>query len=465
MKNTLSLLLLFITAGLFAQDIAGTWNGMLSFPGGQLRLAINITKTGTGYTATMDSPDQGATGIPVTAISFVNNILNFSIENAKIEYEGTYQSNAFKGTFRQSGMPIPLDLGRDAVQAAAKPARPQEPKQPYPYHTENVTFKNEKAGITLAGTLTLPKKEGNYPAVVLISGSGPQNRDEEVLDHKPFLVLADHLTRNGIAVLRYDDRGVGESTGNFASATTDDFASDAEAAFNYLKTRKEINKKKIGLAGHSEGGTIAPIIASRNEDMAFIVLMAGSTIPGDELLLLQNYMLGKASGMPEAELVKLGGINKKIYDVLKQENNPDAMKQRLNTIFETEMRPILVSKGIPQGQVKEYMEAQVVAMTSPWYVHFIRYNPGPALEKVRCPILAINGDKDQQVTSVANLAAVKRATEKSGNKKVTVKELPGLNHLFQESATGSPQEYGTIEQTFSPVALNEISAWILRQVK
>ena len=465
MKNTLTLLLLFITAGLFAQDITGTWNGMLSFPGGQLRLAINITKTGAGYTATMDSPDQGATGIPVTAISFVNNILNFSIDNAKIEYEGTYQSNAFKGTFRQAGMPIPLDLGRDAVQAAAKPARPQEPKQPYPYHTENVTFKNEKAGITLAGTLTLPKKEGNYPAVVLISGSGPQNRDEELMDHRPFLVLADHLTRNGIAVLRYDDRGVGESTGNFESATTDDFASDAEAAFNYLKTRKEINKKKIGLAGHSEGGTAAPIVASRNEDMAFIVLMAGSTIPGDDLLLLQNYMLGKASGMPEAELTKLSGINKKIYDAVKEENNPDAMKQRVNKIFETEMRPVLVSKGIPQGQVKEYMDMQVATMTSPWYVHFIRYNPGPALEKVKCPILAINGDKDQQVASVANLDAVKRAAEKSGNKKVTVKQLPGLNHLFQESATGSPQEYGTIEQTFSPVALNEISAWIIKQVK
>ncbi|RZJ74086.1 MAG: alpha/beta hydrolase [Flavobacterium sp.] len=465
MRNTLTLLLLLIVTGLFAQDITGTWNGMLSFPGGQLRLAINISKTGTGYTATMDSPDQGASGIPVTAISFVNNTLNFSIENAKIEYEGTFENNGFKGTFRQAGMPIPLYLGRDAVQAAAKPARPQEPKQPYPYHTENVTFKNEKAGITLAGTLTLPKKEGNYPAVVLISGSGPQNRDEELMDHRPFLVLADHLTRNGIAVLRYDDRGVGESTGNFASATTDDFASDAEAAFNYLKTRKEINKKKIGLAGHSEGGTAAPIVASRNEDMAFIVLMAGSTIPGDDLLLLQNYMLGKSSGMPEAELTKLSGINKKIYNAVKEENNHEAMKQRVSKIFETEMRPVLVSKGIPQGQVKEYMDMQVATMTSPWYVHFIRYNPGPALEKVKCPILAINGDKDQQVASVANLDAVKRAAEKSGNKKVTVKQLPGLNHLFQESATGSPQEYGTIEQTFSPVALNEISAWILKQVK
>lgn len=464
MKKLFSLFILCIGTGLFAQDITGAWNGLLTFPGGKLRLTLNVTKTGESYTATVDSPDQGAAGIPVKTIAYTGNTLTFSIPEIKADYKGTYANNTFTGTFTQNAYPLPLNLSRDEVKVTAV-KRPQEPVKPYPYYTEEVTFKNEKDNIILSGTLTLPKKEGNYPAVILISGSGPQNRDEELMDHKPFLVLADHLTKNGIAVLRYDERGVEKSGGSFETATTADFARDAAAAFAYLKTRKDINKKKIGFAGHSEGGMVAPMVAAENADVAFIVLMAGPGIAGDETLTLQNYLIGRANGMPEEELTRLAGINKKVYEAIKQENTPAALKARLTTVMNTDLKPLLHSKGIPQDQIDQYAQRQLDEMTSPWITWFIRYNPATALEKVKCPILAINGDKDLQVAPIANLDGIKRATDKGGNKKVTIKQLPGLNHLFQESATGNPSEYATIEQTISPVALNEISGWITKQVK
>lgn len=468
MKKIFAILLLVIAPALFAQDVTGPWHGLISFPGGSLRFSMNITKTAAGtYTATADSPDQGVKGMPIQSVTFDGRTLAFAIPEAQVEYKGTLENNIIKGTFSQGGQPLALDLSREEVkkEKPAGPVRPQEPVKPYPYRSEDVTFKNEKAGITLAGTLTLPQKEGSYPAVVLITGSGAQNRDEEILGHKPFLVLADHLTKNGIAVLRYDDRGIGASGGNFATALTSDFAADAAAAVQYLATRKEINKSQIGLIGHSEGGAAAPMVAANNPDVAFIVLMAGPAIPGDEIMMLQNYMLGKANGMPEEELTKLGNINRHIYDVIKQEEDLNIMKSRLQAVFNKEMKPLLHSKGISQGDIDNYATMQVTELASPWYSNFIKYNPAVYLEKVQCPILAINGENDLQVAPKPNLDAIARTAEKSGNKRVTVKQLPGLNHLFQESATGLPAEYGTIEQTISPVAMNEVSGWILRQVK
>jgi pimeloyl-ACP methyl ester carboxylesterase len=463
MKNIFLFVLALIYIPLFAQDITGSWKGTLKFQGGQIPLIFNISGTGNGHSATMDSPNQGAKGIPVTTVTFSGDNLVLAIPAANIEYRGTLTNNTVKGTYTQNGNVIPLDLVRG--QAEIKKTRPQEPLKPYPYHTEDVVFRNEKAGITLAGTLSMPKKEGNFPAVVLITGSGGQNRDEELLGHKPFLVLADHLTRSGIAVLRYDDRGVGASQGVFEAATSADFATDAEAAFSYLKTRKEINKKKIGLAGHSEGGTIAPVVAATNPDVAFIVLMAAGNISGDELMMLQNYMLGKASGMPETELTRLGTINRKLYTIIKQESAVPVMKEKLTGVFTTEMKPLLISKGISEDDVTQYINMQVTGLSTPWYTNFIRFDPAATLEKIKCPVLALNGDKDLQVAPIANLEAVKRAGLKSGNKNITAKQLPGLNHLFQESTTGLPAEYGEIDQTISPIVLSEISSWINKQVK
>lgn len=339
--------------------------------------------------------------------------------------------------------------------------RPQEPDQSaFSYNSEEVTFENKSAGITLAGTLTYPKDKGTFPAVVLISGSGPQNRDEEVFGHKPFLVLSDYLTRNGIAVLRYDDRGTASSTGDFGAATTIDFSSDVEAAVAYLKTRKEIDQKKIGLIGHSEGGIIAPIVASKDKNIAFIVLLAGTAIPGDQLLLMQQQLIAKAMGVSDEELQKSHAINSEIFELIVKSDEP----KQLNTVLTNHLKQAFTSLPgfeTPSGMsMDDYVKVQVDQLCSPWMLFFIKYNPALVLEHVKCPVLAINGEKDLQVPPKENLEAIKKALNKGGNNKVTTKELPGLNHLFQESSTGTPSEYGDIEQTFSPIALDVILDWI-----
>lgn len=435
------------TLSVYAQDITGQWNGMLSVQGQQLRLVLHVVRADTGYTATVDSPDQGAKGIPVTTVTFKDPVLRFEITSLHIEYSGELKGGLISGTFKQGGMSMPMDLSRAAVEKKAV-VRPQEPAKPYPYPSEEVTFENKKANITLAGTLTLPAKEGIFPVVVLISGSGPQNRDEEVMGHKPFLVLADHLTRNGIAVLRYDDRGTAGSKGNFATATSEDFATDVEAAMLYLQTRREINKKKIGLVGHSEGGLIAPMVAARNKDVAFMVLLAGPGVPGDQLLLLQTEKLARASGADETAVQKVKEINKGAYALVAHTSNTEALQAALTAYLQQQIKD------------KDQLKAQVAQMTAPWMRYFIRYNPVPVLQKVKVPVLALNGAKDLQVPAQENLEGIRKALAK--NKNATIKELPGLNHLFQEASTGLPQEYGTIEQTISPIAITEISGWIGR---
>lgn len=328
-KITIALLAGMVSLLAFGQDVTGQWNGILKVQGTQLRLVFNVLKTEKGYTATMDSPDQGATGIPVTTTSFENAILKFSIPNAGIDYEGTLGNDQIVvGNFKQSGFTFPMNLSRALVEKEIM-TRPQEPVKPYAYHSEDITFENKSAGITLAGTLTLPQKEGLFPAVVLISGSGPQNRDEELLGHKPFLVLSDFLTKNGIAVLRFDDRGTALSKGDFNTATTLDFSTDVAAGVQYLKTRKEINKGKIGLIGHSEGGIIAPMVANNSSDIAFVILLAGAGIPGDQLLLLQQELIGKAAGMSGEDLQKAHKINKGAFELVKKSTNTAQLKTDL----------------------------------------------------------------------------------------------------------------------------------------
>lgn len=445
------------------QDITGQWNGILKVQGTQLRIVFNINKAENGYSSTMDSPDQHATGIPVTSTSFENQTVKLAVANLQVEYDGILgKDNVITGTFKQAGMSFPMNLSREEIKAE-KPVRPQEPKKPYPYREEEVSFENAKADIRLAGTLTLPSKEGNFPAVVLITGSGPQNRDEELLGHKPFLVIADFLTRNGIAVLRFDDRGTAASKGDFKTATSLDFASDVEAGIAFLQTRKEINKKKIGLIGHSEGGIIAPMVASNSKDVAFIVLLAGTGIPGDQLLLLQEELIGKASGLSENELQKAKTINSGAFEIVTKSTSLEQLKTDLTNYIKRSLKDNPDAKK-PEGMSdNDFVKLQVNQIASPWMQYFIKYDPAEALEKVKCPVLALNGEKDLQVPPKENLEAIKKALAKGGNKRVTAIKLPGLNHLFQECETGSPAEYAKIEQTFSPKALSEILKWIQAQ--
>jgi hypothetical protein len=296
MKNFFILIFIACSTISFAQELSGGWTGTLNVQGMELPLVFNFTKTVSGYEATMDSPKQGAKGIPVDQVIFANKKLTLEVKVASVSYTGEWKSDTeITGTFSQGTFSAPMNLTKGVIEII----KPQEPKKPYPYYTEDVQFMNTKENISLAGTLSLPKKEGVFPAVILISGSGQQNRDSEILGHKPFLVIADYLTRNGIAVLRYDDRGVGESKGDPTLSTSADFANDARAAFDFLRNRKEINPQKVGIIGHSEGGMIAPMLAATDKNVAFIILLAGTGVAGDVLLVDQNYEVVKLQGITE----------------------------------------------------------------------------------------------------------------------------------------------------------------------
>ncbi|MHC4243931.1 MAG: alpha/beta hydrolase family protein, partial [Planctomycetota bacterium] len=341
--------------------------------------------------------------------------------------------------------------------------RPQEPKKPYPYIEEEVTYENEKAGIKLAGTLTLPRSEGPFPAVILITGSGGQDRNETIFGHRPFLVLSDHLTRKGIAVLRVDDRGVGGSTGNLFKSTIEDFAGDVLTGVKYLKSRNEINHNKIGLIGHSEGGDIAPIAAARSSDVAFIILMAGTGVTVEEFMYLQSDLLLKAAGASENVLAMQHTSSKQILDILKQEKDNTVAEKKIRKIMTDFLMKLSKEEKETLGASEATMENQLKTVLSPWFRFFLTYDPKSALMKVKCPVLAINGQLDLQVPPKENLSAIEEALKAGGNTNYTIRELPNHNHLFQRAQTGTISEYAKIEETISPIALKAITQWILKQ--
>jgi len=343
--------------------------------------------------------------------------------------------------------------------------RPQEPKEPFPYNSEEVLFENATDNVVLAGTLTFPKEGNNFPAVVMITGSGGQNRNEELLGHKPFLVIADYLTRNGIAVLRFDDRGIAQSTGDHLTATSEDFAKDILAALDFLKSRNEINKTKIGLIGHSEGGIIAPLAAIQSNDVAFIIMMAGLGIPGDSILYLQGELIQRAEGTSEEEIQKSVKLQREIFSIVKNSNDDEKLETDLKEKFYSEYATMTEEEKSKLGDPEVYLNMQIKTITSPWFKYFLRFDPVPVLEKVKCPVLAINGEKDLQVPPKENLDAIESALKKGGNNKFEVKMLPGLNHLFQTSTTGKISEYSQIEETISPVALETMLEWLMKTTK
>ncbi|MFA6702443.1 MAG: alpha/beta fold hydrolase [Dysgonamonadaceae bacterium] len=468
MKKTfllLTLLLLTVQNQIFSQNIEGDWNGALNISGVQLRLIFHIEQTENGLKGTMDSPDQGAKGLTLNAVSFENSILKLSMKQIGMEYQGTLSGDSIIGKFSQMGAQLPLNLYRKAIEKITL-IRPQEPKEPFDYYVEEVTLENAKDGITLAGTLTLPAKTEKTPVVVLISGSGAQNRDEELFGHKPFLVIADYLTRNGIGVLRFDDRGVGASKGNYNSATSADLANDVEAAVSYLMTKSQIDKKNIGLIGHSEGGLIAPMVAQRNKNVAFIILLAGPGLRGDKLLELQTLAVTKANGASDELVKRMLKFNKGTYDLVLNSNDTEKLKIDLENYLQKAFKENPdFTPGFSTEQLNSYIKASVAQMTTPWMKYYIKYDPYPTLTKLKIPVLALNGAKDTQVAPKENLEAIRKAFDESGNKKLTAIELPNLNHLFQESTTGSPNEYPKIEQTFSPTALEQMNSWIHKHLK
>jgi alpha/beta superfamily hydrolase len=462
-KSKASLILCFTTFLLFtftfllyatdvsAQSIKGAWKGELNLSGMTLPLIFHIDSTQQGYISTMDSPSQGAKGISTNTTVFSNNELMIQIDKIQFIYKGKLVSNdALNGELTQFGKTFAMNLQRQLVQDSVK-LKPQEPTQPYPFVSEEVSFVNPIGGHSLAGTLTLPKSEGRFPCAILISGSGPQNRDEELMGHKPFLVLSDYLTRQGIAVLRFDDRGVGKSGGEFATATTGEFATDVEAAIAYLRTRTDIIS--IGLIGHSEGGIIAPMVASRNkETVAVVVLMAGTGIRGKELLLLQSQLISKVNGVSAPQIKKNTSLNDKLYELV-MTSKDDAHIKKEATKLMAEYSATRVTEADIEGLLAQ--------INSPWFRYFLSLDPSVFLEKTTCHVLALNGTLDLQVPAKENLTHIEKSLKVAGNKNYRIVYLKGLNHLFQKAKTGNPSEYATIEETINPKALKEIREWIL----
>lgn len=460
MKKFYSFVLLFTTILSYSQDITGDWYGNLSAMGSEIGFVFQISKNGDTFSGTMSVPQQNANGIPLSSVTLSENTLTIKFDPAGLTYSGKVNNRQIDGTFSQNGMTFPMVLTREKPEAK-KINRPQEPKAPFPYESEEVTFENSAEKITLAGTFTYPKTK-NFPTVILISGSGQQDRNAEIFGHKPFLVIADYLTRNGIGVLRLDDRGVGKSGGDPSTSTSLNFASDTEAAFQFLKKNPLVNAKKIGLIGHSEGGMIAPIVAAKNPSFQFIVLLAAPGIPCDELLLEQSYLIGKSSGMNETELLETKKINQQIYTAVKSEKSNEAVLAELESIFFEMYKNDTAFNTLEEKDKKTVVQQQISPLLTPWYRYFIRYRPEVNLEKITCPVLVLNGEKDLQVPPQANVEGIKNSLIKARNKSVTTKIYPNLNHLFQECKTGSVEEYGTIEQTFSPQVLQDVKDWIIK---
>ncbi|HEX7287947.1 MAG TPA: alpha/beta fold hydrolase [Candidatus Angelobacter sp.] len=439
-------------------DIDGAWLGTLEAGGAKLRLVFHITSTPAGLNATLDSLDQGALAMPASSIVREGQKVRIELKQVNGVFSGTLDKDltTIEGTWTQ-GAPLPLVLkkasDKDLAKELAPRKRPQDPVKPYPYREVEVSYENKSAtGVTLAATLTLPQGTGPFPAVLLITGSGAQDRNEEVFGHRPFLVLADYLTRHGFAVLRADDRGFAKSTGNFASATTADFATDAEAGIVFLKSRPEINPRKIGLVGHSEGGLIAPMVAARNPDVAFVVMMAGPGVPGDQIIPEQTRLITEAGGGTHEAAEKATTQQRELLALVRQDKGGD------NAALEKKLREKLGAE-VTEGQAG----ATLQRLNSPWMRYFLAYDPAPALRKIKCPVLVINGEKDLQVPPAQNLPAIRKALEEGGNKHFEVVEMPGLNHLFQTAKTGSPNEYAQIEETVAPAALEKIAAWLAKQ--
>ena len=466
--RTKHILLIAMACGLFApavtatqgvEEIVGDWRGTLEVPGGgRLPVIFHISETDGEHSGTLDSPSQDATGIAIDSVVFDSPHLSLRIAAIAGGYEGDLGTDGtIVGTWSQGGGAFPLTLAR-TQEAFAAPNRPQEPQAPFPYAAEPVRIASVP-GVTLAGTLTLPPVDTPSPAIVLISGSGPQDRDEALLGHRPFLVLADHLTRDGVAVLRLDDRGVGESTGTLADATTSDFADDTMAAVRFLDGRSDIGA--IGLVGHSEGGLVAPMVANRLSEVQFVVLMAGPGLTGEEILYRQSDLIIKANGGSNEMAEANRRTQAALFAVVKEEENPDVAHDRLREILLESLAQL--SAGSTKEQLDLQVKAQLRQITQPWFRYFLTYDPLPALRALDCPVLAINGEKDTQVPAHENLEAIRQALTDGRNADFDVVELSQLNHLFQTADTGSPNEYASIEETMSPRALQTITSWIVAQ--
>ena len=430
-----------------AADLAGRWEGALSVGGTTLPIVIRVEADGQAF---MDSPAQNALGLPVTDLTETGGVVRFAVPVVRGRFEGARSADGetWTGAWSQGAASLPLVLTRTAAGAEpAGPARPQTPVPPFPYSAEDVTFPNAGAGIVLAGTLTLPAGDGPFPAVVLLTGSGAQDRDETIFDHRPFAVWADALTRRGVAVLRYDDRGVGGSGGGSMDETTEDFATDAAAAVAWLRGRPDIDPARIGLMGHSEGGTAALIATSAGAPVAFVVMIAGPSVSGADLLTEQSHQLVLATGGTEGQARQAEAMQARLMlAVLNNKADGPAAERAVEAL------------AIEAGQPAPQAAGVARAMASGWYRYFTAYDPTDAIRALKVPMLALYAGRDRNVPADQNaphLRTLKPDAE--------IVVLPGLNHLMQPATTGLSSEYATISQTLAPQAITTVTDWVVRQ--
>lgn len=442
-----------------AGSLADTWNGALELPNGPLLLTITLAEPPTGpRTAALNVPVQKLANFAFSGVEMKGDSLILLSDFLGLRYASRISADKqeLTGIWKQNGEKWPLTLRRGAPVAVQVPVtRPQDPILPLPYQEQEVAFLNPTSKQKLAGTLTLPAGKGPFPAVVLVSGSGPQDRDETILNHRPFRVLADYLTRRGIAVLRYDDRGIGKSEGTYATATTSNFLTDAQAALAFLRAQPAVQPKRVGMLGHSEGGTIALLAGAQLQPPAFIVSLAGMGVSGSTLLLRQQADLLRTAGLDSARMRQMRQTQEAILQIIRTTpDNPPAIA-----------RVVPLLEQASPGVTESVLTVMATQMTSPWYRTFLTLDPQPMLNKVRVPVLALNGSKDLQVAPDLNLAAIEKGLKAGKNRNVTVQQLEGLNHLFQTAQTGLPSEYGQLSETFSPAALGIIGNWIVAQTK
>jgi len=441
-----------------SEGLDGAWQGAIQGPAGKLAVRVRLASEGSGWKGSIDIPAQGAFGLALGDIETEGSRVRFVIPGVPGDprFDGELASDEIAGTFTQRGLRLPFALRRMVAGASG---RPQDPPDEVPYRSEEVRFRGD--GVELAGTLTLPPGPGPFPAVALLSGSGAQNRDGELMGHRPFLVLADHLTRRGIAVLRADDRGVGGSEGNLAEATSSDLAGDALAAVRYLRSRPEVAWRRIGLLGHSEGGLVAPLAASRSSDVRFLVLLAAPGVPGRDLLPVQTRRIALATGAPASTVERQVALLEEGLALLTSGLGDDEARRGL---LDVARRQLELAGGRPGDAVTDASIAQEVdLMLTPWFRFFLSHDPREALQRVEVPVLAIQGGIDLQVDADQNLPQVRAALAAGGNRDVTVHRLPGLNHLLQSAGTGAPSEYFLIEQTLAPQVLDLIARWIVER--
>jgi pimeloyl-ACP methyl ester carboxylesterase len=442
--------------------LTGQWDGAIVVLGSELPINLHFTD-GDTLTATIDIPAQGAMGLPLRNVSREDRRVHFELMGGPglAVFDGLVDGDSIAGTFEQSGVSGTFGLRR-ATEAAANPSTDDDPA---PYRAEEVTFTS--GDITLAGTLTLPEGAGPHPAVVLITGSGPQNRDEEVFGMRPFRLLADHLTRAGIAVLRYDDRGVGGSTGNVQLATTADFADDALAGVDLLAGRPDIDAAHIGLMGHSEGWIVAPIAANRSTDVAFIVLLAGTAVTGAEILVAQGKAILEANGASPEQLAEQERIQQMTFAALRADTGWDNLRAEIERQIRRSIEELPSEQRGAVTDIETMMrtraDQQMIVVRTPWFRYFVDYDPATTLRQVRVPVLAVFGELDLQVPPAVTLEPMRAALEAAPTDDVTIEVVAGANHMFQAATTGSPGEYATLPKEFTPGFAALVSDWILQR--